>query len=337
MNNNLAPVVVFAYKRKDKLQKCIESLQLNKEAKSTNVFIFSDGFKSDKDREGVFEVRRYLNSISNSHGFATLTVYEQQTNKGLANSVIEGVTKVINEYGNIIVLEDDLIVSDDFLQYMNSCLTYYKDDYPVGSISAYTENLPSLDTLSSDVYALKKAECWGWATWKDRWDLVDWNISDFKTFYKDKNRRDEFANLEYGLLDQLVWQYEGKSDTWAARWVYSLFIRNMNTIYPKFSRIINNGLDGSGENCDGSESRDVSGINIHTSLTNTDKKYYFSNVPSASNLDASEKNKCHLTKVTPNDVLQKELYELSIPKSRKVRFGYFKAHAKRLIVPIKRG
>lgn len=304
-NNALAPVVVFAYKRADKIATCMESLQSNIGAESTVVYIYSDGARSDKDKTDVDIVRAYLDNLESNHRFKSLTITKQSENKGLAKSIIEGVTDVVNKYGKVIVIEDDLSLSKSFLEYMNDALNFYADDIRYGSISGFTENLQSLETYDKDVYVLKKGDCWGWATWKNRWDKADWSLSTFASYIKDKAKRKEFSHLQYDLEDQLWWQYEGKSDTWAARWLYSMYINDMLTVYPAKSLVYNNGLDGSGENC-----------SIETScadvvITDTEKQI-------------------KLEKLEPNNTFQQEIYELSIP-SKEVQKKYEISRIKRKI------
>ena len=243
----LTPIAVFAYKRKDKIEKCLCSLIECHNFEKTPVYVFSDGYKGIEDKETVLEVREYLDEFKSTHSNVHLVISKE--NKGLSKSIIEGVTKIINEFGKIIVLEDDLIVSNDFIDYMNDGLNYYEDNLNYGMISSYTLPLKSLENYDKDVYAVKKGECWGWATWKDRWKDIDWELKDFNEYLKNKQKRKAFSHLEYGLEDQLIRQHNGQLDAWAARWFFHLFNRGYLTIYPRVCRSINIGNDSSGENC----------------------------------------------------------------------------------------
>lgn len=126
-----APVTLFVYKRLDLTKKTINSLLKNPEASGSDLIIYSDAPKSGKDKQQVDEVRAYLKTIT---GFNSVIIYESPVNKGLAASVIGGVTEVVNKYGRAIVLEDDMLVSSHFLKYMNDALELYKDDENVVSI-----------------------------------------------------------------------------------------------------------------------------------------------------------------------------------------------------------
>ena len=121
-----------------------------------------------------------------------MKIYESPYNKGLACSIIDGVTKIVNDYEKIIVLEDDLITTPNFLNFMNQALHFYITDATIFSISGYTLNLPSLPSYSKDFYLGYRGSSWGWGTWKDRWDEVDWEIKDY-----DKFKIDPLAQLRF--------------------------------------------------------------------------------------------------------------------------------------------
>ncbi len=130
----LSPIVLFTYKRLGTLKKTIAALSVNSLAASSDLIVYSDGSKSSNDDVIIAEIRGYLKTIT---GFKTITIHESPTNKGLANSIIGGVTDVIEQYGKVIVLEDDLIVSQNFLAFMNEALDFYEQNNEVFSVSGY--------------------------------------------------------------------------------------------------------------------------------------------------------------------------------------------------------
>ncbi len=241
-----APVIVFAYKRKDKLEQCIYALEQNMGAEKTDLFVFSDGAKGKDDREKVQQVREYLDQCILNSRFKKAVVYKSEVNKGLAHSIIDGVSQIIGVYGKAIIVEDDIITSSGFLSYMNEGLAYYADLKTYGSISAYTSELPGLEKYNKDIYVTRKGECWGWATWKDRWDKVDWQVGDFGSYLKNRKERRNFESLQAGIDNMLISQMNGEIDSWAVRWCYHLFKNELLTVYPKYSRVKNIGFDGSG-------------------------------------------------------------------------------------------
>lgn len=249
-----APIAVFSYNRADKLEKCLNALEKNPLAKETDLYLFADGAKGVEDSEKVKEVRDFIHKYLNDSEFHKVVLVEQAKNLGLANSIIGGVTKVINEHHKVIVVEDDLIVTNDFLSYMNSALDYYEEMKEYGSISAYTYPLKELEKYDKDIYVTHKGECWGWGTWHDRWNEVDWTVPDFDSYKKDRKKRKDFDAVEKGLDRMLILQQAGKIDSWAVRWCYHLFTHQLLTVYPRISKAQNIGFDGSGTNCGDAES-----------------------------------------------------------------------------------
>jgi len=240
----LAPVILFVYNRLYHTQRTIESLQKNELAVQSELFIWSDASKSKKDDELVKEVREYLKSIQ---GFKKISVVEQRKNLGLAKSIITGVTSVVNEYGKVIVLEDDLIVSPCFLNFMNETLENYKNINEVWHISGW--NYPIELETDKDVYFYRVMDCWGWATWSDRWKFFEKNTDKLvDEFPKSEIKR---FNLD-GYIDhwrQVKLNKSGQIDTWAIYWYAIIFQKNGLCLNPTKSYVRNIGHDGSGVHC----------------------------------------------------------------------------------------
>ncbi len=244
-----APVVVFAYNRVDKLQKCLESLENCSESVDSDLFLMCDGPKECTDeisKNKVKEVQEYASSYVKSSPFRSISVMARDKNRGLANSIITGVTDVINRYGKVIVVEDDLVVYPSFLRFLNDALSHYEDDMRCGSISAFTYPMKCLDSCKRDVFFTQKAECWGWATWANRWDDAGWKDIDIEKYLKKRSLRLKVEGLEAGLDRLMYLQYKGLIDSWAVRWIYHLYLKGMLTVYPTKSRVRNEGFDGSG-------------------------------------------------------------------------------------------
>lgn len=238
---NKSPIVLFVYKRLT-VKKTIESLKKNQLYINSDLFIFSDGSRNQKDLNDVLDVRKYLKTIT---GFQNIKIIESEKNKGLAKSVISGVTEILSQYENVIVLEDDLIVSSDFLEYMNRSIEFYEKDKNIWSISGYGPNLPCLKDYKNDVYLSVRSSSWGWATWKDRWDAVDWKIEGFQKFKNNKELIKKFNVGGNDMYKMLELQILGKIDSWAIRWCYNQFLHNTYCVYPRKSKIINDGFNDS--------------------------------------------------------------------------------------------
>jgi hypothetical protein len=254
MNKKLSPIVLFVYNRPWHTEQTIKSLQQNKLAKDSLLYIFSDGPKSDKDIEVVDKIRGYIKKID---GFKKVIIKESEKNKGLANSIISGVTEVINKHGKVIVLEDDLITSSNFLVYMNELLNKYENEKLVYSITGYNHSNKLMKIpkdYNYDIYFCPRASSWTWATWKNRWQNVDWKIKDFESFKIDKDIQKKFNSGGEDMSKMLINQKEGKIDSWAIRWCYHHFKNDAYCIYPIKSYVDNIGLDGSGVHCGANKS-----------------------------------------------------------------------------------
>ncbi len=241
MNINYAPIVMFTYCRLANTKETVEHLLLNEEAKYTDLIIYSDAPKNENAEEGVKKTREFIHSIT---GFKSLTVIEREKNMGLANSIVDGVTSVVNKYGRVIVLEDDLSVTPYFLKYMNEGLERYKDREDIISIHGY---IYPIKKKLPEAILIKGADCWGWATWKRGWDLFSFDAKGLYEQIKDTHREKEFDfNYSYPYMDMLKRQIDGSAGSWAVCWYASAFLKNKYTLYPGQSLVQLNDVVGVG-------------------------------------------------------------------------------------------
>lgn len=239
--SNLAPIVLFVYNRPEHTIKTIDALKKNDLASESELFIFSDAPKNEVDINNVNKVR---NIIENVEGFKKVNIIKAIQNKGLAKSVIDGVTDIINRYGKIIVLEDDLITSPSFLCYMNKALDFYCEKSNIWSISGYVPKLSIPKDYRNDIFIVPRACSWGWATWKDRWNVIDWEIEDYTSFKNNRKARRSFNTAGNDMSPMLDDQIRGHINSWAIRWCYSQFKNQSYTVYPNESFIKNIGTQG---------------------------------------------------------------------------------------------
>lgn len=241
---NYAPVVLFVYNRPWHTRQTVEALLANAEAKDTDLYVFSDAAKNETVRKAVSEVRAYVRGIT---GFRSVKIVEREVNFGLARSIIEGVSQMCDQQGRVIVLEDDMVTSPYFLQFMNDGLQFYADDERVISITGYT--YPVANELP-ETFFLRGADCWGWATWARGWDLFEEDgrlLLDELLSHKLTEKFD-FDN-SYPYTKMLRAQIARKNNSWAIRWYASAFLRNKLTLYPGSSLVLNIGMDDSGTHC----------------------------------------------------------------------------------------
>ena len=243
---NCAPILLFVYNRPEHTQRCIESLKRNSLATDSTLYIYADGAKDDTQQAAVNEVRSYIHTI---RGFKETIIIERDENWGLARNIIDGVTTQVNQYGRVIVLEDDLVVAPYFLQFMNDALETYQDEPKVGHIQAcdFTQD-PSLP----DTFLIKWTGSWGWATWDRAWKHFNPNGKELLQELEQRKLTRTFDfNGKYGFTRMLRRQIKGKNNSWAIRWNASLFLKDILSLNVGRSLVQNEGFDGSGTNCGG--------------------------------------------------------------------------------------
>jgi hypothetical protein len=252
MDNTLSPIVLFVYNRPIHTERTLEYLQKNNLADQSSLYIFCDGAKENASSETVKRIHEVRQIIKAKQWCKEVVIIESEKNLGLALSIKTGVSEVIAKHGRVIVMEDDLITSPAFLTFMNQSLDYYSNRKSVFSIGGY--NMPSkmmqipVD-YDYDVYVCLRNESWGWATWQDRWNQVDWNVANYQTMLKNKQIQDALNRGGDDVFEMLQMQQSGKLNIWSIQFTMAHFMNHAVSIIPTHSYVDNVGLDGSGENC----------------------------------------------------------------------------------------
>jgi hypothetical protein len=242
LNEELAPIALFVYKRPYHTTKVLNALAKCKESANSILYIFSDGPSHDMCQEDIFlvsEVRRIINS---ENRFARTIISMSERNQGCAKAITEGINFVVNKHGKIIVLEDDIIVSHVFLEYMNFCLNYFENTFEISSINAYSHNIFTMP----EYYFLKGGDCWGWGTWKRGWDLINLNAAQLYDNYIDTGLLEEWETGN--LVSTLKSAISSPQNIWDIQWSLSLFVNDKLSIWPGKSYVYNIGYDGTGTN-----------------------------------------------------------------------------------------
>lgn len=242
----LSPIVLFVYNRPEHTRIVLQSLSNCQYAAESVLYIFADQAKNENAKKKVDQVREIIQEDAWKKKFRKVNIIEAMQNKGLADSVISGVTQVINQYGRVIVVEDDNRVASDFLDYMNRGLEFYEHNHKIGHIGGYTLPIKIPDDYKKDVFLMGRGSSYAWATWKDRWDMVDWDVKDFKKLEKDKKAIASFNEYGEDRFEMLKNQVEGNMNSWAIRFGYAVWKHNMYAILPCKTRVENIGFDGSG-------------------------------------------------------------------------------------------
>jgi hypothetical protein len=246
-----APVALFGYRRPEHLRLTVESLRANAQAGATHLTVFCDAARSPEHADAVAAVRAYADAIS---GFASVTVVKREHNLGLARSIIDGVTRLCEAHGRVIVVEDDLLLSPHFLRYMNDGLALYEGDAGVASIHGYC--YPVADPLP-ETFFLRGADCWGWATWQRAWSRFEPDGARLLSALQARSLTHAFdLDGQYGFTRMLGEQIAGRNDSWAVRWHATCFLEGLLTLYPGRSLVHNLGNDASGTHCGRSSALD---------------------------------------------------------------------------------
>ena len=245
---DLAPVVMFVYNRPRHTEQTLKALAANTLAGQSELYIYADGPKTDASAETIAQIKEVRKIIRERKWCSEVNIVESDVNRGLANSIINGVTSMVNRFGKVIVLEDDLITHPFFLTYINHYLNVYQNEEQVISIYGYL--YPVKKKIDAPFF-LKGADCWGWATWKRGWDLFEADGQLLLNEISQRNLSKEFNfDNSYDFTSLLRAQVQGEVDSWAIRWYASAFLLNKLTLYPPVSLINNIGFDGSGTHRD---------------------------------------------------------------------------------------
>ena len=242
----LAPIVVFSYNRPDHLRRTLDALSKNELADQSVLYIYCDGAKPDASDEQKARIAENREVARNVKGFGALRVVEREKNIGLKNNIVGAVTEIVNQYGRIITLEDDIVSSPGFLRYMNDALEVYKDESKVMHVSAYM--YPHKGRLPETFFYPVPYPGGGWATWKRAWRFYNDNTQELYDYWKDKW---EVFDTNGGTIyrKQLEDNLRGRISTWFVKWHAVMLQQGGMTLYPGKSLTTNIGFDSSASNC----------------------------------------------------------------------------------------
>lgn len=245
MKNQFAPIAIFAFNRPDHTRKTLEALAANPEAQASTLYIFADGPKEGASQETLEKVTALRTMIREEQWCGEVIIREQEKNKGLARSIRDGVTEVVNSHGKAIILEDDIVTSPGFLAYMNQALDHYEEDPDVMHISGYTPDLNQRNL--PETFFLTFMSCWGWATWASKWSAFqDDSASLYQRLLDEKKLEDFNLNGAIKFSNYLKGNLTGSHNSWAIKWFASIYFQEGLCLYPRQSLVQNIGFDGTG-------------------------------------------------------------------------------------------
>lgn len=237
-----APIVLFIYNRPLHTRRTLEKLAACALASSSDLIIYADGPKTEDD---IDKVRGARQSAREAAGYKSVTVIDRDRNFGLAESIVSGVTEVCKSHGRAIVVEDDLLVAPEFLQFLNIGLSRYENQSRVLQVSGYA--YPAHDADTPDAFFLPMVSCWGWATWNRAWEKFDCSLETLPALDRDSTLRRRFnVDGAYDYYAMACDQRDGRISSWGICWQMCLFANDGLVLYPRRSLVTNTGFDGSG-------------------------------------------------------------------------------------------
>ena len=238
-----APIILFIYARPDHTRGTLEALAANTLAQESDLFIYADGPKDNATEELRKRIQQTREVARSRQWCRTVTLIESDTNKGLAASIIAGVTETVSRYGRVIVLEDDIVTGKYFLEYMNEALERYEGEKQVWEITGYRVPVSTEKTDSS--YFSPIGSCWSWATWADRWKHFKKDPKHLKsTFTKKMIWEFNREGTDTGVWKQVEMNLSGEINTWAVFWAAAIYLQRGLTLTPCKSIVRNIGFDG---------------------------------------------------------------------------------------------
>jgi hypothetical protein len=245
--NSYAPIALFVYNRLEHVKRVIEAIKKNQIAQSSILYIFSDFSNEEVEQKKIKKIRKFIKNLT---CFKKIIIIERKYNLGTSKNIVLGLNQIFKKHNRCIVIEDDILISNNFLFQMNYFLKKYNKIKNVASIEGYmypvkfNKNVPNY-------FFLKGTGCWGWATWKRSWKNYEDSVQ--KLLKKFSNKKELIRDFNfydsYPYYKMLKKQKSSKKKSWAIKWYASNYIKNNYTIYFKSSLVKNIGLDGSGVNC----------------------------------------------------------------------------------------
>jgi hypothetical protein len=242
LSNNYAPIALFLFNRPGHTLQTLRALQANNLADESELYVFIDGPRSESDEHKIAEVKSIVRKCE---GFRDVILVERVVNYGLTGNITAGVTSVLEKHGNVIVLEDDIVTSPAFLTYMNKALKKYEKQQQVWHISGFNDPV-ACDHLAGDTFFWRVMRCWGWATWRDRWNHYERKPSYLLSMFDNEMIRRFNLDDTQDYWSQVVANASGAAHTWAIFWYATIFLNDGLCLNPARSYIRNIGCDGSG-------------------------------------------------------------------------------------------
>lgn len=250
------PIVLFVYNRPEHTARTLQALAENERAAESELFIFADGPKPGASAEQLRQIAETRAVIRRPAPFKSVEIRESEVNRGLAASIISGVTEIVQRYGSVIVLEDDIVTGRYFLSYMNAALSRYEQQKAVWHVTGWCDPFRTKGDDYAWLYPVM--DCWGWGTWADRWAYFKKDIPALKQqFSPAMIKRFNLNGADPGMWQQVLENESGILNTWAIFWYAAIFLQRGLCLAPSRSLVRNIGFDNSGEHCGKNDAEEI--------------------------------------------------------------------------------
>jgi hypothetical protein len=218
---NKTPVLLLGYNRPQQMRGLIQSLA---PLKPKLLLLAVDGPKNTRSND-VDLVRQTQNLVSEITWDAEIQTRFRDSNLGLRKAVVDAVTWANSEYGQVIVLEDDVRAGPQLLDFLNYNLNVHQENAKIAHINGY--NLVPEEHLTNPEITARLSiypESYAWATWERAWQKYDDNL----TWAKNASVQD-IKRICGSTIGALRWKQNfgdaaaERIDTWAYRWLASMW------------------------------------------------------------------------------------------------------------------
>ena len=239
LDENKPPVLIIGFAR---LANVVEIAERILRHEPCCLFVQIDGGKYNPSS---IEIRNMSVALSGlNHGATEIHIVVERDNLGIAQNLSRGVGSTLEEHPSVIVLEDDCYPAPVFYEFMTTALRLHVDNKQIGMISGNAYINYAKGSLFAEVSNVPQT--WGWATWRDRWEGFDVELSRFTREQRSKAISSYSSNpFVRSHWRKRVAESFADKNMWDAQWSVYIWLRRYRCINPSQNLVKNTGIDQS--------------------------------------------------------------------------------------------
>ena len=263
-------VLIVGFNRPELLKKRINEIY---ESKVENLRISIDGGIKSHTIEMDLLKQYAQNKFSKLDNFE---LNHHKNNLGLVKHITGEISNVFKKSQYIIVIEDDVKISTNFISNMINGLNIHKMNNSIGIVCGFSPL--HFKYFKNKWRASKYPYVWGWACSKTAWQNYSYDLSE--------------VDIEKALLSSKTWNHlkpsqkikwlgifkkaqENPLRTWDAQLMFLSYCKDFKNLAPIFSIIGNEGFnDSRAVHTKGSKSRFVTTSNLSHQVLTKKSKYF---------------------------------------------------------------